>query len=525
MRKKIRNIIIINSFFILMFLSYSYSQGNDDIVWVRYIKGDSITYLYNISLYPFSISGENLLLIYDGYHDWNISNPGIIKMDFNGNILKQKEFISDAKHFIWYLFDNDTMSVLSAKSITASQSMYPHIDLLDKNLNSISFISDSTNKIYQYGRTLHYYTKDSIFYFIDGSERDTNGYDYRKNRMFFSDCRSLPTQFIRTDKFDKFWNIWAYFSFEDFLIMNNGYILLTANKSQEFSYVSEESEIFVLDRSGNILSNTPIKFKDKATELVSCTENGDGSIFCFGYTRIKTKYGYETKNDSIFVLNLDDKGNIKFFKELNLRTHHDLRAWKIKSILNNEYFALAGCYRYYTAPNTDSSSYNNLIILDKNGDIKDTNQWKFVDTLQNRIDDVVSYGDRLFIYGTLEDTRNWSERYLYVAEIKYNLTDVNQEYDKGYRADFSISPNPASDYIDINLGRWTPSSRWSPSDLKIFDTLGECVMSVGVIHESIDRRSQLPLHRLNISALSPGLYFISIINGMEKLTGSFIVMK
>jgi hypothetical protein len=81
-----------------------------------------------------------------------------------------------------------------------------------------------------------------------------------------------------------------------------------------------------------------------------------------------------------------------------------------------------------------------------------------------------------------------------------------------------ISPNPASDYIEINLGRWTPSSRWSPSDLKIFDILGECVMSVWAIHE-------LPINRIDISALSPGLYFLCINNGKEMLTGRFIVMR
>jgi hypothetical protein len=31
--------------------------------------------------------------------------------------------------------------------------------------------------------------------------------------------------------------------------------------------------------------------------------------------------------------------------------------------------------------------------------------------------------------------------------------------------------------------------------------------------------------RIDASALSPGLYFISINNGKEMLTGSFIVMK
>jgi hypothetical protein len=87
---------------------------------------------------------------------------------------------------------------------------------------------------------------------------------------------------------------------------------------------------------------------------------------------------------------------------------------------------------------------------------------------------------------------------------------------------YTISPNPASDYIEINLGNIILSEA---KDLKIYNSLGECVISVGAIHEPIDRRSLLPLQRIDISALSPGLYFININNGKEMLTGSFIVIR
>ncbi len=84
----------------------------------------------------------------------------------------------------------------------------------------------------------------------------------------------------------------------------------------------------------------------------------------------------------------------------------------------------------------------------------------------------------------------------------------------------SLSPNPASDYIEINLGRWTPPSRWSPSgpDIKIYNALGECVMS-----ESIQPMTSS--HRMNIEHLSSGVYFVRLISGGQAVTKQFVVVK
>ncbi len=77
-----------------------------------------------------------------------------------------------------------------------------------------------------------------------------------------------------------------------------------------------------------------------------------------------------------------------------------------------------------------------------------------------------------------------------------------------------IYPNPASDYIEINLERWSPSSRWTPSEIKIYNTFGKCVMTE-TIH------SMTRSHRMNISRLPVGLYFIQIGNYSEK----FVVVR
>jgi hypothetical protein len=80
----------------------------------------------------------------------------------------------------------------------------------------------------------------------------------------------------------------------------------------------------------------------------------------------------------------------------------------------------------------------------------------------------------------------------------------------------SLYPNPASDYIEIYVGNTHAYSL--QQDLKIFNSLGECVLTPLAFGEG-------PGVRLDISSLSPGLYLISINNGKDMLTGSFIVMR
>ena len=80
----------------------------------------------------------------------------------------------------------------------------------------------------------------------------------------------------------------------------------------------------------------------------------------------------------------------------------------------------------------------------------------------------------------------------------------------------SIYPNPAGDYIEINFDAFIPTLKRvvdEVSDIQIFNTLGEIVLSVEQTPPSV--------HRIDISKLSPGMYFIKIGNRVEK----FVKMK
>ena len=78
-----------------------------------------------------------------------------------------------------------------------------------------------------------------------------------------------------------------------------------------------------------------------------------------------------------------------------------------------------------------------------------------------------------------------------------------------------ISPNPAGDYIEINLERWTPLSKWSPSEgIRIYSSLGICVKNL----TPTLRHTPTPLERgigegvlkVNVSDLPAGVYYLRI---------------
>ena len=63
-----------------------------------------------------------------------------------------------------------------------------------------------------------------------------------------------------------------------------------------------------------------------------------------------------------------------------------------------------------------------------------------------------------------------------------------------------VSPNPASNFITITLNKGLQPLVQSKNNIRIYNTIGEIVYSVGVkIPES---------QRIDVSGLSPGLYFV-----------------
>jgi hypothetical protein len=91
-------------------------------------------------------------------------------------------------------------------------------------------------------------------------------------------------------------------------------------------------------------------------------------------------------------------------------------------------------------------------------------------------------------------TAYWSE----VWTFRTGETSVKDESDA-----IQIIPNPAGDLITVDL---KPSEGFEPSEgseISIYNTLGECVMT-----ESI--HPMTASHRMNIQSLPKGIYFVKV---------------
>jgi glutamine amidotransferase-like uncharacterized protein len=76
-----------------------------------------------------------------------------------------------------------------------------------------------------------------------------------------------------------------------------------------------------------------------------------------------------------------------------------------------------------------------------------------------------------------------------------------------------LKPNPASDYIEINLERCQTLSKCQTSEIKIFNIFGECLIELPDVQHLGDVGH---LKRIDISHLPVGLYFIKIGNYTDK---------
>ena len=96
----------------------------------------------------------------------------------------------------------------------------------------------------------------------------------------------------------------------------------------------------------------------------------------------------------------------------------------------------------------------------------------------------------------------------YLAKYSQSNTSVSDEKIQNI---ISIYPNPANDYIEINPDAINPTLKRrvdESSDIQIFNTLGEIILSVEQTSPSVQR--------IDISNLSPGMYFIKIGDRVEK---------
>jgi photosystem II stability/assembly factor-like uncharacterized protein len=95
------------------------------------------------------------------------------------------------------------------------------------------------------------------------------------------------------------------------------------------------------------------------------------------------------------------------------------------------------------------------------------------------------------------------------TDLLFTATPATSVWESASSSSLFLHPNPASEYIEINMDSWTPPARWSPfAEIKIFNTLGECVNLTPTLSEGEGVR-------IDVSHLPRGVYYVRIGNKTE----------
>ena len=118
---------------------------------------------------------------------------------------------------------------------------------------------------------------------------------------------------------------------------------------------------------------------------------------------------------------------------------------------------------------------------------------------------VTKNGDIFLIINSKYEDKDWPHPYF--VDVYYGVPDDVGVMNEGV-IDL-IYPNPATDIINIDLGNYTLQGMGEGQTIRIFDVLGEKVMT-------IETRSNVSLQQIDVSALPPGVYFVKVGEVVQK---------
>ncbi len=349
----------------------------------------------------------------------------------------------------------------------------------------------------------------------------------------------------------------AYFKPGTFLVgCDSGYILRTTDfgntwEVQTFDNKFSFKEFSFYDENNAVLISSDYNFlKDNHNKLFKTT---DGGVSWIELTNIPQKafmtflsVSYPSK-DYIYLY---------FFNKVTavgglLRTTNGGNTWEILQFknLNNtkikfidSTFGYLYSYSYFTDSAKGLLYINSIIYTDDGGF-----SWKYLvsDTSKtdmrikgfdflNRKCGIVCGKIGLLIMST-DGIYDWKySKYTYDKDSLLNFSctvflseDVAlafsemghiYRYDKNnvsagsycsIEKSINLSPNPASEYIEINIERCPTLSKCRTSVIRIYNALGECVISTSV---PINRDTSGGQIRIDISHLLAGVYFVQYVN-------------
>jgi hypothetical protein len=276
-------------------------------------------------------------------------------------------------------------------------------------------------------------------------------------------------------------------------------LLQVANRTSD-TYIFN-IKLIETDIEGNILKNILYSIDSQSVEAIDAAELEDGTIYILGqYININ-----ENKN---FLIKYNSNGEI--VKTL------DIPKSSIYNHVKGISISPAGDILLYGNSTIDKKDPTNfaddifklyLAKISKNMEFEWEYLWYENDFYhQSKLMNVIFLDDNNLLAVGYKDIIN-----IFCSKISLIPTDVKEYTNKNDR--ISISPNPAGDYIEISsINPTLKRGVDEGSVIQIFDMLGVNVSTPDCFTVTPASGGQ----RIEISFLSPGVYFIKIGNKVDK---------
>jgi len=383
----------------------------------------------------------------------------------------------------------DTYSFSPKHTYGISNELYP-CRLFDLKTGNLVLMVDSTNVLITDYTGKTFFVKDSInqkFYVYDLTTKEMiKELTYRNyiTRRAVSD--SLMFEFDRDAQIITLWNI-----YDDRIVMQKDLNLASNYSGEKYDFVTDHSfdgrfirfskykyslSKYIYDSNKNefiVDLNIQEFFGDKS-KFMNLSNN-----FIFIE---KMKMGSDTiESDYFRFYNLESRSIYKNVKIMQYRNGvHNVENFLINS--NDDYIL------YYIA-----SSF----FYEPSHNIYDIINDRFNDKTIGLTNKAIYFGNSIII-----DYSNQAFRVKTPTSISY----------ENHNVELNLYPNPASDYIELSLDRWTPPTRWSPSDkIQVFNMLG---VEVKDLTPALSKNGEGV--RIDVSDLPAGVYFVRIGGMVEK---------
>ena len=272
----------------------------------------------------------------------------------------------------------------------------------------------------------------------------------------------------------------------------NEYIQLITDQNVNFSNTHEYGYLVKNDLDGKLLFNTEIAMPNNdlmTIDFVSKKKDGNYIVVCVPISN---------NNKELLFIEISNEGGLisqKYIEKGTNSPFSDIYWLRFKQ-LSDDRIAAYG----YKLIKDSPKGLSFLYIYNINGESLERYEWIYKPTLSNIFE---KDDGNLIIIGKNSSSKADS---VYIAEIRPRYLSIDDD-NHNKKSNPMISPNPASDFIDIKLTEGLePSESYH---VEIFDILG-----IEVMFESIQTMTQS--HRINVSGFPAGVYYIRIGDKVEK---------